>query len=271
MELETHVADTDAKEASRLSSLEQTRKTGLDNMVRHFAGVVDDADYQRRLSMWPEESQRMMWKTWDEAKPAIEGMAAQMAARGPLIVGEDGTQYRVGSGNVGAAIKDETGKPIKKPPLSRGGRGGGAGGAVPDLTPAALDAMAQELNTTGKLPALGPGQAGMGLRVRIINRALELKPGSNLASAKSDYGADAASIRKLQTAADAVDAFEATAEKNLDTYLELAGKLVDTGSPLLNAPARQFQERVAGDPAMAGISAARLTAVTEIGKVLSGG
>jgi hypothetical protein len=129
--------------------------------------------------------------------------------------------------------------------------------------------MAQKFNVTAELP---PARGfGKGTMAKILNRALELKPGADIASAGAEYKATSASLKKLQITADAVDAFEATAGKNLDTFLELSRKLADTGSPLFNAPYRKFKEGVEGNPDMAAINAARATAVAEIGKVLSGG
>lgn len=210
------------------------------------------------------------------AVPAVE--RAKIAGRvgntaGQVSVGEDGTQYVVNKQTGAAtAVKDESGNTIKARPKSKGGGAGGAGGgsAADQLSPEAVDAMAQKFVTTGELPGLGMGKAALGLRVKIMNRALELKPGTDLASSGADYKATTASLKKLQTTADAVDAFESTAGKNLDTFTDLATKMADTGSPLFNAPYRKFKEGVEGDPDMAAVSAARATAIAEIGKVLSG-
>jgi hypothetical protein len=92
----------------------------------------------------------------------------------------------------------------------------------------------------------------------------------DLAGNKAGYGADTASLKKLQGQADAIDAFEKTALQNLDQFLNTAHSVVDTGSPLFNAPARRFMQSVAGDPKMAQFNAARQVAVQEISKVLGG-
>jgi hypothetical protein len=146
-----------------------------------------------------------------------------------------------------------------------------SGGSADDLTPEALDAMAAQYAVTGQLPpGLGMGKSGAGLRVKIANRASELAPGADLAGARADYGANSKSLAKQQQQADAMNAFEGTALKNLDTFLETAKSVVDTGSPLFNAPGRKFAEQVRGDPKMAAFNTARATAVQEVGKVLSG-
>ncbi len=121
------------------------------------------------------------------------------------------------------------------------------------------------------MPAgLGMGKAAAAMRVKIANRAAEMFGGTDLGATKAGYSANAESLKKQQKTADAMNAFEGTALKNLDTFLEQAKQVVGIGSPLFNAPARKFAESVAGDPRMAAFSAARQTAVQEIGKVLSG-
>ena len=62
-----------------------------------------------------------------------------------------------------------------------------------------------------------------------------MMPGLDLATAKADFEANKASLTSLQKQRDAIGAFEQTAQKNIDIFLEQAGKVVDTGSPLANA------------------------------------
>lgn len=256
-----------------------------------FYGTKDKADYAARVQQLASDPDKSIAayapflpteydpgvteRLGNMAVPAVE--RAKLAARGngagQVITGEDGTQY-VADKQTGAAttVKDEHGNAIKARPKGKGGGAGGAGGGGPadQLSPEAIDAMAQKFKATGELTGLGTGKSALGLKVKIMNRAMELNPGSDLAGNKAAYAADSKSLAKLQTTADAVDAFEATAEKNLDNFTGLAQKLRDTGSPWLNAPARKFDEEVAGNPDMAGIGAARATAIAEIGKVLSG-
>ncbi len=98
----------------------------------------------------------------------------------------------------------------------------------------------------------------------------KLAPGSAEAlGAKAGVQADAASLKKLQTNYDSVTAFENTAGKNLDTFLKTAKDVVDTGSPFLNTPVRMVTSQMVGSEKMAAFNAARQTAVSEIGKVLS--
>lgn len=150
---------------------------------------------------------------------------------------------------------------------SGAGFGVGEGDGFSDV---ALDQAAEMYFRTGTMPALGLGKAGAQLKTKIANRAAELHPEANLAGNKAGYQANAASLRKLQTQSDAINAFERTALANLDQFLQSSKGIVDTGSPLFNAPARKFAERVAGDPRLTQFNVARQVAVQEIGKVLSG-
>jgi hypothetical protein len=88
-------------------------------------------------------------------------------------------------------------------------------------------------------------------------------------AAKAGVQADAASLKKLQSNYDNVTAFENTAGKNLDQFLSTAKSVVDTGSPFLNTPVRMITSQMVGSEKMAAFNAARQTAVSEIGKVLS--
>jgi hypothetical protein len=219
--------------AQRTKLLRDAQDAQRKHIGELFYGTKDDADYQARrqelasnpdphLSMYanmlPEKfDPAVTERLGNLAVPAVE--RAKIAGRGngagQVIVADDGTQY-VANKQTGAAttVRDESGKAIKARPKG-GGAGGGAGGASGGLTPEALDAAAQNFLTTKEMPQLGAGKASFGLRVKIMNRALELKPGADLAGAGADYKANTASLKKLQTTADAVDAFENTAGKNL--------------------------------------------------------
>jgi hypothetical protein len=188
----------------------------------------------------------------------MEGLEQQKVDQGNFDVMKDMF------GNPTGLMNKKTGKVL---PLSVGaGRGVAAG-----LTPEARDMLAQQGLVSGQLPRL-PGKAGAATSMQVANRMAELG-GENtpdLAGNKAGYGADTNSLKKLQGQADAIDAFEKTALQNLDQFLNTAHTVVDTGSPLFNAPARRFMQSVAGDPKMAQFNAARQVAVQEISKVLGG-
>jgi hypothetical protein len=153
-------------------------------------------------------------------------------------------------------------------PGSRASAGSSGPKLIAGLTQEAIDRAAQELHTTGRLPR----QAGRAGSAAIRNREAEMFPRSDLGfgGTLATYSAGTHSLEKLQTQADAVNAFERTAIANLDQFLASAKGVIDTGSPLFNAPGRKFAERVAGDPNLTRFSVARQVAVQEVGKVLSG-
>jgi hypothetical protein len=138
---------------------------------------------------------------------------------------------------------------------------------VTKLTPAGVDIAAQNFVKTGTLPALGMGDKTT--RQQIINRAAELSPGLDLASAKADYAANTDSLKGLQKQRDAIGAFEQTASKNIDVFLDTAGKVVDTGSPFINRLAREASGQLLGSENQAAYDAARQVAVNEVAKITS--
>ena len=79
---------------------------------------------------------------------------------------------------------------------------------------------------------------------------------------------DALAVMQRQYAQ--ISSFEHTASMNLDRAIGAAGKIGDTGSPLFNKPFRKAQKDFAGKPELAAYEAARVTAFTEVSKVLSG-
>lgn len=143
-------------------------------------------------------------------------------------------------------------------------QGGESGG----LTPAALDQNALRYAQTGVMPSLGMGAAGSATRKAIMNRAAELQPGS-LAATSAEYKANQQSLTGLQKNFDQVTAFENTAGKNLDQFLNTAQKVVDSGSPWVNKPLRTVAQSGLGSDDQAAFNAARTTALTEIAKVLN--
>src|SRR6266540_1251454 len=153
-----------------------------------------------------------------------------------------------------------------KAALTRTNTAGGGGAA---LTPQALNMLAAQFATTGAMPPLGMGRAAAAQRAGIVNKAAENFPETDIASNKASFAANQGSLVALQKQKDAVDAFEQTAGKNLDLFLEQSKKIMDSGSPLLNKPLRAIQGNVLGDPNMIAFKTARQVALTEIAKVLT--
>lgn len=136
------------------------------------------------------------------------------------------------------------------------------------MTQEAFDQAAEKYSATGQLPAVGRGPNGIALQRALMNRAGDLHPGESLAANSSEYKALTTSLNKIQPQFEQVTAFENTAGKNLDVFLNQAKKAVDTGIPVLNLPARMVAGKLGGTD-QAAFDAARTTALTEISKVLS--
>jgi hypothetical protein len=152
---------------------------------------------------------------------------------------------------------------------------GFAASDVTKLTPQGLDIAALNYRKTGVMPPLGMGDKGN--RQAIINRAATLTPddmarieagGLDLAANRANYGADSGSLKKLQAQRDAITAFENTAQKNIDIFLETAGKVVDTGSPMANSIARVISGKMLGSPDQVKYDAARQVALSEIARIV---
>ncbi len=73
----------------------------------------------------------------------------------------------------------------------------------------------------------------------------------------------------LQKQRDAISSFENTALKNIDIFLDTAGKVVDTGSPLANTPVRAVTGKALGSPDQAAYDTARQVAINEVAKIIS--
>jgi len=134
----------------------------------------------------------------------------------------------------------------------------------------AMDLAAQNYLQTGQMPQ---GMRSPGMSSAIINRAGEMAKQNpelaNLASNRAAYAANKTSLDSLQKNFDQVNAFENTAGKNLDQFLNTAKKVVDSGSPWVNTPLRLVAQQGLGSTDQAAFNAARQTALTEIAKVLS--
>jgi hypothetical protein len=135
------------------------------------------------------------------------------------------------------------------------------------MSPEAFDQQADKYFSTGTLPPIGRGNpASQALNKAIMNRAAELHPGP-LALGSAEYKANSESLKKMQIQSDAIDSFERTALKNVDLFLEQAGKVVDTGSPWVNKPLRTISEKALGNQDLPAYRAAKQIAVNEIAKI----
>jgi hypothetical protein len=176
-----------------------------------------------------------------------------------LLMSQSAKNQIFGSPQTGYYSLDASGNPIQ---LTNGAQ----------LTPAGLDLAATEFMRTGQMPALGNGSPQM--KAQILERAAQMAKANgqdpnNVVAGWAGYSADKGSLAQIQQTADAVDAFERTAKSNLQTFLQKAQGMVDTGSPLANHVFRGAARVIQGSGAQAEADAARVVAFTEISKVLS--
>lgn len=141
--------------------------------------------------------------------------------------------------------------------------------ATPTLSPEGLNLTAHQYAMTGQLPPMGMGKQGAAVRTAIINKAADIYKGLDLPTQVAAYKANQQSLTKLQGQRDAMGAFEQTALKNLDQFLDTAGKVVDTGSPLINKPLRSLSGALMGSPEMSAYDTARRTVIPEFAKILA--
>jgi len=126
---------------------------------------------------------------------------------------------------------------------------------------------------TGVMPPLGRDSV---TRAKIVQAANAWAKDQGMSPAdvvtmQAAYAGDKKSLENFQKQRDQIVSFEQTAQKNLQQFLDLAGKIPDTGVPWLNMPIRMLDAKLVGSENMAAINAARQVANNEIAKVTSGG
>ena len=134
----------------------------------------------------------------------------------------------------------------------------------------ALDLAANNYRLTGQMPA-GLARSPQTITA-IIARAAQIDQqsgGNGIAANKGILQANTDSLKKLQTNFDQVQAFEATAQKNMDLLQQTAQKIPDLGSRFANVPVRMLNSQMLGTDNMAAFKTALNTAQTEAAKVLN--
>lgn len=201
-----------------------------------------------------------------EANAAIPGKVAESAQKQKVLAGTSPTgvtaeqQAQLDQGKTRIGIEKsrlgiEYGKFAEEKRHNQATEG--------SLTPEALSMAAKQYASTGVMPAMG---RTAGLRAQIMNEAARAYPKLDPALNAAEYSANKESLKKLQSNFDQVTAFENTANKNLDLFLEQAKKVVDSGSPLVNTPLRMISKQLGGVN-MPAYDTARQVAVNEIAKV----
>lgn len=134
----------------------------------------------------------------------------------------------------------------------------------------ALDMAANNYRQTGQMPA-GLARSPQ-TTTAVIARAAQLDQaagGSGIAANKAILNSNVDSLKKLQTNFDQVQAFEQTAEKNMDLLQQTAAKIPDLNTRFANIPARMISSQMIGTDKMAAYKTALTTAQTEAAKVLN--
>lgn len=223
----------------------------------------------------------------ESTRAAAVAEAEREAANGVRVVARSGTPQSGANAQkeefmldgklvLGAFLPDKTGgrrfyrgEDVTARAEAIPGKEPGDGDAAPSLTPDAIRNAAHQYAMTGQLPPMGNGKASAALKSQIMNRAAELYADLDLPSQQAAYKANKDSLVKLQGQADALNSFENTAKKNLQQFLDLSKKVQDTGSPMLNAPLRSFNDNVLGNPDNAAFATARRVIIPEFARIIS--
>lgn len=137
------------------------------------------------------------------------------------------------------------------------------------LSPEAVGKMSEMFATTGQLPTLGMGKNAAAMRSQIINQAAKDYPTVQFATNQAAFQANKASLSSLQKQTDSITAYEKSAGKNLDQFLQTAKGVVDSGSPWINKPLRSIASSALGSTDQAAFNTAREVATAEIARILT--
>ena len=135
------------------------------------------------------------------------------------------------------------------------------------LSPKALDMAAREYATKGDFTKMGNRALSI-YAPEIMNRAIELFPDLNVADQRGSYQAKATALNKMEQMANAVQAFERTASKNMEMIEGYLSKIPDGGGSFVNKPMRALAGGT-GDVNVAGFMAAMLPVQSEAARILS--
>jgi hypothetical protein len=133
-----------------------------------------------------------------------------------------------------------------------------------------LDFAANNYRLTGQMPAgltRSPGST-----VAVIQRAAQLDQqdgGQGIAANKSVITSYRGALDSLQKNYSQVQAFEDTANKNIDLLQQTAQKIPDLGTRFANVPVRMISGQMIGTANMAAFKTALQVAQTESARVLS--
>jgi hypothetical protein len=130
----------------------------------------------------------------------------------------------------------------------------------------------EKLLQTGQLGGMGKSKLLMG---KAYAAAAELAKERGIDPAtipgiQSGYKALSESLADIQKKQSQIVAFEKGGAANLDNFIQLAQKQIDSGSPLINRTLRGAAKTLTGSTDQAAADTARVAAFNEISKILSG-
>jgi hypothetical protein len=136
------------------------------------------------------------------------------------------------------------------------------------MTPTAFDQQAEQAGI-GKFPPIGRSANAIAMNRDLMNRYGELHPNASIPQNSAEYKSASASLSKLQTNFSQVQAFEGTADRNLDLLMQVAAKIPDLGTRFANIPLRSINAQMIGTDNMAAFKTILNTSQTETAKVLN--
>lgn len=149
---------------------------------------------------------------------------------------------------------------------------GGAGNA--DFTPESLEMFAHVVADGGQLPALGMGKASTEARIKISNRAADIRAArgdeaGSLAIRQAVYKANSAALAKITAQEAQIAPFSRTATDSLTRALELSAKIDRSGTPVANRWMLAGRKGVLGDPDVAAFDYHLRLGINEVAKITS--
>lgn len=254
----------EAAAASKASAAESTAKAGETNLQQQV--LQHKLDLYNVLTKTPQALETRVAQSINPNKyPALYQRAVNEAKNAPDLEGINNAigKYAQQASEQERQIALKTNPALADFEVNLAGRRAQAEANALSLTPEAVQMAAAQYRATGIMPPVGRNRA---VQKQIMDAAAAMGP-VDLASNEAAYRANQGSLTSLQKNLDSVTAFEKTAGKNLDLFLNQAKKVVDTGSPWQNAPLRTIQRNALGSADQAAYDTARQVAINEIAKV----
>lgn len=183
----------------------------------------------------------------------IRGPNGQLLSRNP-ITGE--VKQEVAEESLHQVIDPKTGQPVLLPASQAAGKtpfNQSIFGAA-NMSDQAIQFAADTYRTTGKMPAsLGRNPA---MQAKILERVAQDAQASGdstgaIAARTAALKANGQALDQVTKLESATTSFASTLDKNLDSLMQIKGKVDSSGVPILNKVYRAYQQGVSGDPEVA--------------------